>query len=184
MNALDLILLFPIAMAAIRGYRKGIIVEVFSIIALIVAIIACLKITYEVTSLLEPWLGGSAWLPFAGYLVTFAGAFLAVMWLGKLFEKAVDMAQFGIVNKSLGAFFSILKTCFMISLLFWLTNRVQLIPQETQNGSLIYTSIKNLAPKLVNAATAFLPSLKKIMPQIEEFFHHVKEEENRTADLK
>ncbi|RYD74412.1 MAG: CvpA family protein [Sphingobacteriales bacterium] len=176
MNALDLVLLLPILLAAVRGYRKGIIVEVFSIIALIVAIIACLKITYEVTSWLEPWFGNSAWLPFIGYLVTFGGAFLLVMWLGKLFEKAVDMAQFGIVNKSLGAFFSILKTCFMISLLFWLTNRVQLIPQETQEGSIIYSTTKNLAPKLVTAGTAFLPSLKKLMPKIEEFFHRVKEE--------
>lgn len=181
MNALDLVLLLPIALAAIRGYRKGIIVEVFSVIALVVAIIACMKITYEVTSFLEPWFSGP-WLPFIGYLVTFAGAFLAVMWLGKIFEKAVDMAQFGIVNKSLGAFFSILKTCFMISLLFWLTNRIQLIPQETQNGSLIYTYLQNLAPKLVTAATAFLPSIKKIMPQIEEFFKDVRVEETKTNE--
>ncbi len=183
MNALDLVLMLPILLAAIRGYRKGIIVEVFSIVALIVAIIACMKITYEVTTWLEPWFSGSSWLPFIGYLVTFAGAFLAVRWLGKIFEKVVDMAQFGIVNKSLGAFFSILKTCFMISLLFWLTNRIQLIPQETQNGSLIYTSIKNLAPKLVTAASAFLPSIKKLMPQIEEFFKDVREEEKPISQL-
>lgn len=170
MNAIDLVLLLPIGLAFISGYRKGLVIGIFSIIAMVVAVIACMKLTSSVMAWLASVADFGQWLPFCAYLLTFIGAFLLVYWFGKLIEKLVEATSLGIANKLSGAALGVLKACFIISLLFWLMDRVEILPEDAKAGSLAYEALHKFAPDVIETTTGWIPWLKDEIRTIEESF--------------
>src|SRR5665213_1610998 len=136
MNIIDIILILPLALAVINGFRKGFIIEIASLVAFILAIIACLKLTHIFIEWVTPYTGSSKWLPFICYILVFVAVYLLVLWIGKLIETAIKIVQLGALNRLMGVVFSLLKMCFFISLLFWLADMVHLIPKTTESQSL------------------------------------------------
>jgi membrane protein required for colicin V production len=170
MNAIDLVLLLPLGLAFIRGYRKGLIVGIFSIIGLIIAVIACMKFTSVVMGWIQSLVGKENWLPFFAYLFTFIGVFLLVLWFGKLIEKLVESASLGTANKLLGAGLSILQACFIISLFFWLLDKVNVLPEKARDGSFGYRTLDGFAPKVIEKTTSWIPWLQDEVKDIEQNF--------------
>jgi membrane protein required for colicin V production len=170
MNAIDLVLLLPIGLAFIYGYRKGLILSIFSIIALVVAVVACMKVTSLVMGWIQSVVDLGQWLPFFAYLLTFMGAFLIVIWFGKLVERLVKASSLGIANKLSGAALGVLKACFLISLLFWLQDRVDVLPEKEKKGSFAYRTLNGFAPGVIGTATAWVPWVKDEIQDIEKSF--------------
>jgi len=173
MNTIDLILLLPLALAIINGYRKGFIIEVASLVAFILAIIACLKLTHRVITYVQPWTGESKWLPFFCYLIVFLVVYLLVYWAGKLLEKVVKIVQLGLINRLLGILFSLLKMCFFISLVLWLANQVHLIPDDVKIHSVIYKALNHFASDTLTFMSNHLPYVKGEIADIEKFFDKI-----------
>ena len=170
MNTIDLIVILPLALAIISGFRKGFIIEIASLLAFIIAIIACLKLTHKLMELIVQYTGNSKWLPFVSYILVFVLVYLLVMWLGKLLEKAIKIIQLGTVNRLLGIVFSLLKMCFLISLCFWLIDLVHLVPKASEEQSVVYRAIHGFAPTFFKWASDMLPWVKGEVAQIENFF--------------
>jgi uncharacterized membrane protein required for colicin V production len=170
MNAIDLVLLLPLGLAFIYGYRKGLVQIIFLVIALIIAIVACMKITSLVMSWLQSVADLGQWLPFFAYLLTFIGAFLLVTWFGRLVEKLLKASSLGFINKLSGAALAVLKVCFIISLVFWLLDRVNVIPENAKDGSFGYRTLDGFAPVVIEKATAWIPWLKDEIKDIEDSF--------------
>jgi len=170
LNIIDLVLLLPIALSGIRGYRKGIIIQVVSFIALIVAIIICMKFTLAFTIWLKHIIPGVKYVAFFGYLILFVIAYLLIMLGGKLLEKAIDIAQLGLFNRILGMLLSMLMACFFLSLLFWLADRVHLLPEKVRDTSFIYKQINGFAPWVIGFVSAHIPFMKDLLNKVEGFF--------------
>ena len=170
MNTIDLILILPLALAIISGFRKGFIIEIASFLAFVIAIIACLKLTHKLMELIVPYTGNSKWLPFVSYLVVFVLVYLLVLWIGKLLEKVVKIIQLGTINRLFGILFSLLKMCFFISLFFWLADMVHLIPKQSESQSVVYKAIHNFAPSFFAWVSDALPWVKGEIAEIEKFF--------------
>ena len=170
MNTIDLILILPLGFAIIAGFRKGFIIEVASLIAFILAIIACLKLTHKLMEQLEPYTGHSKWLPFISYLLVFVLVYILVLWIGKMLESVIKIIQLGAVNRLLGMFFSLLKMCLLISLFFWLADMVHLIPKPTENQSYTYNVLHNFGSVCLAWLSDYIPWVKGEIGQIEKFF--------------
>jgi membrane protein required for colicin V production len=170
MNTIDLVLLLPLALAVIAGFRKGFIIEIASLLAFVLAIIACLKLTHKLMELAEPYTGHSKWLPFICYLLVFVLVYILVLWIGKILEKVIKIIQLGALNRALGILFSLLKMCIMISLFFWLADMIHLIPKSTENQSYIYKALHGFATGFIGWLSDYLPWVKGEIDQIEAFF--------------
>jgi len=170
MNTLDIILILPLALAIISGYRKGLIIEIASLVAFILGIIACLKLTHRVILFIHPWTGDSKWVPFICYLVVFLIVYILVLWIGKLLEKVVKIVQLGLINRLLGVLFSLLKMCFFISLVLWLINQAHLIPEDVKEHSVMYKALNHFASDSITFMSNQLPYVKGEISQIEKFF--------------
>lgn len=170
MNTIDLVLILPLALAVIAGFRKGFIIEVASLIAFIIAIIACLKLTHKLMELVQPYTGHSKWLPFICYILVFVLVYILILWVGKLLEKVVKIIQLGALNMIMGILFSLLKVCLLISLFFWLADMVHLIPKQTENQSYTYNALHNFASRFIGWISDYLPWVKGEINQIETFF--------------
>jgi membrane protein required for colicin V production len=170
MTTIDIILILPLALAIISGYRKGLIIEIAALVAFIIGIIACLKLTHKVILFVHPWTGDSKWVPLICYLVVFLAVYLLVMWIGKLLEKVVKIVQLGLINRLLGVLFSLLKMCFFISLVLWLINQVHLIPDDVKDHSVVYKALNHFASDTLTFLSNYLPYVKGEISEIEQFF--------------
>lgn len=148
MNWLDLIVLIPLCWWGFKGFRNGLIYEIFAIIALILGFWIAKHFSY----LLEEWLN----IPMAG-AVSFIILFFLVLFLvhlaGKGMQKVVKIAIPEIVDHLLGLGFGICKVVLVASILFLLVNKVDqkeiLIKKETKEASFAYRHIEPIAPKLI-----------------------------------
>jgi membrane protein required for colicin V production len=170
MNTIDIICLLPLAFAVINGFRKGLVIEIATLVAFIAAIIACLKLTHWVMEFLHPIAGDTKWLPFISYLITFILAYILILWLGKIIEKAIEIAQLGLINRIAGMIFSTLKMCFFISLVFWLADLVHLIPKDAKDHSFVYQALHHFASDIITFLSNHIPVVKGELSQIEQYF--------------
>jgi membrane protein required for colicin V production len=167
MNAIDLILLVPLLWAAWRGLRKGLIVEIFSLLALFAGIYGGIHFSdYMAEWLSEETTIHENYLPVIAFAVTFIGVVVAVYFLGKSVEKVAHIAALKPLNKILGMVFSIAKFGLFLSIILIfldpLNRTTKLVPQETIDASILYTPVKDFSLFIIPAIkeSHFWESLK------------------------
>ncbi|HMC99663.1 MAG TPA: CvpA family protein, partial [Ferruginibacter sp.] len=103
---IDIIFAILLVLAVLKGYKKGLVLAVFSIIAFIIGLAAALKLSAAVAGWLKGSISISAkWLPFISFALVFLIVVLLVHWGGKLIERSFQMAMLGWVNRLGGIVF-------------------------------------------------------------------------------
>lgn len=149
MNILDIILLVPLLWLAYRGFKRGLIIELASLIALILGIFAAIHFSWFAGDLLKDYFNlEEKYLALVSFAITFIAVVLAVYAVGKLIEKVVDMVALGFLNKIFGAMFGVLKAALFLSvILLVLTsldkNEKVLTPKAKEN-SVLYVPIASI----------------------------------------
>ena len=147
MNFLDIIIAIPLLWGAIRGFLKGLIIEAASLIALGIGIFAGLHFSYYITS---PIGLKSEYAPLIGFIITFVLVVITVFLLAKILEKSINLLALGFVNKLAGAFFSMVKFAFILSVILMILEKADpfgsFIPTKTKDSSLLYSPLKSVAP--------------------------------------
>lgn len=172
---IDIIVFFIITLFIYRGLKKGAIVELTLIIALLAGIIASVELTNGVMAYFKPTLGSSFWLPYLCYLIVFLGVFLLIQLLGKALEKILKITQLNFLNRLMGAILSVLKISFFISLIFWLTDQAELINKPIKEQALSYQYLSPIAPLAIEKTTHVFPLLKNAVSDLELFFEGIGE---------
>ncbi len=154
MNILDIILIIPILWFLYRGFTKGFIIELASLIALIGGIWAAIHFSYFAGDFLgrnfdinEKYLGIIA------FIVTFLLVVFAVILVGRILEKFINVIALGFLNKLAGAIFGILKAAFILSIIIFIINSFDpgqtVITPKMRSGSLLYKRVEPLFPMLI-----------------------------------
>lgn len=143
MNVLDIILIIPIAYAAYKGFTKGFIYEIFSLLALALGIYGCLEFSDLAATHLSDYVDSdNEWFSILTYTLTFIGIVVGVTLLGKFIDKLISWIQLGLVNKIFGVVFGIIKAAFFISAILLVVNSINssfnFIKPETAESSLLY----------------------------------------------
>ena len=147
MNALDIIIGLVLLIGAIAGLRKGFIVQLFSIGAIILSA----WLSYTFSSAFSEWLSSyihaeGFWLNIISFLLIFIGIGILCRLLSKLVEKIFKFAMLGWLNRLLGAVFSVAKYALVLGLAVVLFNainsRFAWVPEEKLAESKMYALIK------------------------------------------
>ncbi|MCO6481597.1 MAG: CvpA family protein [Flavobacteriales bacterium] len=151
MNWLDWVMMALLAAAAVRGFFRGFVVEIASLVALVAGIWAASRYNARVAG----WIGLDPQHEVISFLVTFIGVLVAVHLLAKLITKAMDLAMLGLPNKVAGCFFGLLRAAFVLSVVLnILLARAEvsgLVPRDTLDASVLYKPLRALAPAIVPA---------------------------------
>lgn len=159
MNALDIILLIPLAYGAYRGFRKGFLLEIIAIFAFVLAIIGGFKLLHLGMDLLDQHFNISGeLLPYVAFILIFILIILLVNLLGKLVKKVVDMTLLGSIDNLAGAILSVIKWAFGISIVLWLSTSFGVeIPSQYTKESWLYPYILPFAPVVVEYFSTLVP---------------------------
>jgi membrane protein required for colicin V production len=151
MNFLDILFIIFIVWFAYQGFKRGFIIELASLAALVLGIYAALHFSdYAADILINNFDMGPKYVPLTAFIITFVVVIIVVFFIGKILEKLVNMVALGFLNKMAGLFFGILKAAVLISIVLLIINHFndKLISKEKQKNSFLYAPISAIAPFL------------------------------------
>ncbi|MDO7172000.1 CvpA family protein [Mariniflexile sp. AS56] len=151
MNALDIVLLAFLILGLVRGFWRGLFVEVASLVALIAGVYGAFHFSDFASKFLKEKVD---WNENTINIVAFVGTLilivLAVALAGKALTKIADFAALGLVNKALGALFGGLKMAVILSAILIIFEKINTtIPftaEEDKEASVLYTPIRSIVP--------------------------------------
>lgn len=174
MNTLDIILLIPLIFGGVMGFKKGLLLELFGILAFVLAIIGGFKLMELGMSYLSDYLEGvDHLLPFISFLVIFIAIILLVNMLGKLVKKMVDMTLLGGVDKFAGAIIGIVKWAIGLSIILWLTLNFGIELPGQDEELVLYPFLADLGPNIISALDVVLPFAEEMLESIKELISPV-----------
>jgi len=151
MNFLDIIFIIPIIWFAYQGFKRGLIIELASLAALILGIYAALYFSYYAENFLVNNMNmDTEYVSIIGFIITFLIVVIIVYFIGKILEKVVNMVALGFLNKMTGGLFGILKAAVLISIVLLIINNFndKFISKEKKENSFLYAPIAGIAPLL------------------------------------
>lgn len=168
---IDLVYVVLVVIAVFKGYQRGLIVGLFSFLAIIIGLAAAMKLSTVVAEYIDDSVNVSdKWLPVVSFAVVFIIVVLLVRWGANLIEKTAEAVMLGWLNKLGGIllYAAIYTTVFSI-IVFYL-EQIAIIKPETINKSLTYSFIQPWGPKAINAFATVVPVFKDMFTELENFF--------------
>lgn len=159
MNILDIIFLIPLLFALYRGFKKGMVYMIASLLALVLGIFGAIKFRPLFASLLDSIFNISpAHINVIAFAVAFVSIVIVVHLLAFFLDRLIKAVALNFINRLLGMVFGLLVTAVVISMILYPINQVnaerQIIKPEHIEGSLLYEPLSSFAP-------AIIPYLKK-----------------------
>lgn len=169
MTALDILLLLPLGVGVVKGYRHGIVLEVVSLLAFVLGVLGGLVLLSSAIPVVRSWVGELyGLLP----LVSFLLVLVAIMWgvhlLGNLLKKAVHLTPLGILDNLLGAAAGGLKWLLGLSLVLYGTSLagVTLLPASLRADSVVLPWVQSATPLALHVVGYVLPMAKDVLARL------------------
>lgn len=120
MSALDLIILVLIGYGAIRGYMKGVIMELANILAILIGLFATIHFSHFVGSYLSAHFSwDNSYIKPVAFVITFIAFLLVIQLLARLIDKTLKKIGLGIFVRIGGILVGMIKIILIVgSLLF------------------------------------------------------------------
>lgn len=159
MSIVDILILIPLGYAAWKGFQHGIIIEVFTLLALLVGIYAGIHFSDVTANWMKNSLGwDSEYLPVIAFTITFLGIGAMVYFAGKMIEQFVKVTNLTPINKAFGIVFAVLKMTYFVSVFLVLLEsydeKGDFLPPSMKEKSLLYNPI-------LKVSTTTIPALKE-----------------------
>lgn len=153
MAVIDIILGALILFGLIRGFMKGLFVEVASLAALVAGVYGAIHFSnFAAEFLMEKVSWDEKYINIVAFAITFVIIVLAIALAGKALTKLANFAALGIINKLLGGVFGGLKIGLILSVVLIvfddLNKTIPFASAEDLEDSILYTPVKSLAPTI------------------------------------
>lgn len=174
MNTIDIIILIFLLIGAYTGFRRGMLMEIISLVAFFAAILAGIKLLDWGISVLSAYIEGyDSLLPIIAFTIIFIGIIVLLNVIGKAVKKIIDMTLLGSLDDIIGSLMGIVKWALFISIFFWIFESFGgKISESSSEDSMLYEPIASFAPGLFNMFSG-------LFPYFMEFFEHAKEMVNQ-----
>ena len=161
-----------IILAIIKGYQKGFIIAIFSIIAFIIGLAAALKLSAAVANYLKESINVSArWLPFIAFAMVFFIVIILVRLGAKLIEKTFQAVMLGWLNRIAGILLYAALYLIILSIFIFYAEKLQLLQPEAIKSSQTYHFIQPWGPKVMDNFGRLIPVFKDMFTELGDFFN-------------
>lgn len=167
---IDIIFLLLIALACYKGYTKGFIIAIFSVLGFIIGLAAALKLSTTVAAKLSEHTNLGKWLPVLSFLLVFIGVVVLVNIAGKLIQKTFESIMLGWANRIAGIILYTILYSIIFSVFIFYAVQLLFIKIETLQTSLTYPYLQPLGPKVIGGFGIVIPWFKNMFAELEAFF--------------
>jgi membrane protein required for colicin V production len=150
MNFIDIVLLVPLGYAAYKGFKHGLVIEVFTLLALFVGLYAGIHFSDFCADYLKHTFDlNNEYLPVIAFTLVFLGVGAMVYFAGKTIEQMIRVVNLSPLNKFFGAFFGLIKMVYFLSIILVLVEsydeKGNFFPDEKKESSFLYYGIKSVS---------------------------------------
>lgn len=149
MNVLDLIIGIILALFAIAGLRKGLVIEAFYLASFIVGIYGAMYFSDIVADWMSGFINVSEdYLTIISFIVTFIIVLILVRFLGRILSRLLEAICLGFIDKIGGFVFGVLKGAVLVSVIVMIMNVFGIsdfINKDLRDSSRLYTCTESLA---------------------------------------
>lgn len=154
MSVIDIVLGALIIYGVIKGFFKGLFVEVASLLALLLGVYGAVHFSNYASEFLSNYFDWSEkTMSIISFATTFVVIVLAVSLAGKALTKLANFAALGVINKLLGGLFGGLKIVLILSVLILVFERINstfsFVSNEELESSVLYEPVGALAPMIL-----------------------------------
>ena len=146
MNYFDYLLLMPVLYGLYRGFSKGLILELASLLALVAGVYGATHFSSFTFEYLSNYVEiEAAYLQLASYGLTFLIILLVITLTGKILTLLVKMVALGFINRMMGSIFGGMKALLILSVLLLFFDRLNkqfgIVKEEVLTTSALYSPI-------------------------------------------
>jgi membrane protein required for colicin V production len=167
LSKVDIVLLILAALGAYSGYKQGFLMELISLAAILVGVLAGFKLMGEGMIILQDKFNADKdTLPYISFVIIFIIVVVLVRLLGKWIKDSIDKSFLGTVDQTMGGALGVFKTLFMLSIIIWIMDSLKIsLKSDWTEGSWLYPFTAKLAPKMASWIGGFIPLFKDIFRQ-------------------
>ncbi len=151
MNYIDIVVGIILILAILKGFRNGLIIELASLVALVLGLFGAIQFSSITESYLIEYIDSSN-IGIIAFVITFVLIVIGVHLIAKVVDKLVKAIALGMINRVLGALFSLLKYAFIISVVLAILGSFEktysLLPEEQKESSQLYEPLRSIAPSV------------------------------------
>lgn len=148
MNVFDIILYLALAWAVFNGWRRGFLLQMLSLAAVVAAFYLAVKYGAELGAVMGIKEGAAV----AGFLIIFVAALVGIGIVGHLMRAVFRFAGLGAIDTLLGVLFSVAKILLVVSVLYAgfdaLNRDCDMVSSETIDESRWFRPVAGLTDKL------------------------------------
>lgn len=163
MRLLDILVLLLLAWGGYRGFSKGLVLELFSVGALVLATLGSTRLLDGTLRLCSKWYHDpSGVLPYIIFILLFVSILVATTFVGKFFKALIQSTLLGSLDRFIGSLVGILKWGVCSSACLWLGGLVQLkLPEAYTEHTFLFPIIESLAPQLLAWYSSWFPHIQE-----------------------
>lgn len=167
MSKVDIVLVIILIVGAIAGYKKGFLSELFTLLGIVLGVLAGFKLMGVAMLMLDEHYDiNEQVLPYVAFGVVFLIVVLGVSLLGKVFKSSLEKTVLGSADKIMGGLLGILKMAFMLSVLIWLFSALNIhAPEKYAEDSWLYPTVARFAPTVTSW-------IGEVFPVFSDLFGH------------
>lgn len=175
MDTFDIILIGLLTIGAVRGFRKGIILEIAGLLGLFLALFGAFQLVDWGVELLAGFNKdiSEGILPIIAFVILFVLILIGVYLLGRIIKTVFHITPFGILDNIIGCIVGALKWALGISLIFWLLGILEVeVGINSMEDSLVLPYILLLAPLFIDMIGLMIPYFQELLSSIEALFKY------------
>jgi membrane protein required for colicin V production len=171
---LDIIFVIILVLAIIKGFRRGLIVGIFSLLAVVIGLAAAMKLSTVAAGYLGDAVSISdRWLPILSFAVVFIAVVLLIRLGANAIEKAVQAVTLGWLNRLGGILLYLAIYITIFSVVLFYLDQAGIIRQQTIERSVTYSFVQPWGPAVINGMGTFIPFFRDMFGELEQFFEGV-----------
>ncbi|MBL7747444.1 MAG: CvpA family protein [Chitinophagaceae bacterium] len=168
---LDLIFAVIIVLSVLKGYQRGLIVGLFSFVAVIIGLAAAMKLSAVVAGYIGKAVKVSdEWLPVISFAVVFLVVVLLIRLGANAIERTVEVVTLGWLNKLGGILLYAAIYTVVFSVLLFYAEQIKILQPETIDKSVTYSFVQPWGPEVINGFGSVIPVFKDMFGELESFF--------------
>lgn len=168
---IDVVFLIVIVIAIFKGFTKGLIVAIFSLLAFIIGLAAALKLSVVVAHYLESSNGSAAkWIPVLSFAIVFFTVAFLISLAARVIKRAIGFTLLGWVDRLGGILFYLIIYTIIFSVFLFFAEKTGLIKPSTIKDSRLYEYIFPWGPQVIDHLGKIIPFFKDLFDQLQNFF--------------
>ncbi len=173
---IDVIFAILVLMAIFRGYRNGLILGLFSLLAVVVGLAAAMKLSVLTAGYLDSAIRISEkWLPVISFVVTFIAVLLLVRLGARALEKTAQLVTLGWLNKLGGILLFTLLYTMVYSVILFYAGQLNILQPATIEDSAAWPVVQPLGPRVLDGMGNLIPVFRDMFGELEGFFGRLAE---------